>query len=199
MIARQQLLRAHTMRLRLLGGYLLLGTALLSVMSPAEAWEMAGTKRVELRTRDGAIIPIGTVTFTPGLDATRFALDLDRAKFKDFFLSMREFKCIEGLEVQCYVPYPYANPGLVKGGDLTWLEHALLFMFKTPADYGAKLSNGLYYALRPTDEGLVGTPQAIDLNDIAAPPQDAAIPPFDAAARTEILPDTRWIEALVIR
>lgn len=187
--------------LRSFGAVLLSSAVMLGVVGSAKAWELelAGTKRVELRTRDGATIPIGTVTFTPGPDTTRFALYLDRAKFKDFFLSMREFKCIEGPEVQCYVPYPYANPGLVTGGDLTWLEHALLFMFKTPADYGAKLSNGLYYALRPTDEGLVGTPQAIDLNDIAAPPQDAAIPPFDAATRTEILPDTRWIEALVIR
>lgn len=187
------------MRLRLLGGYLLLGTALLSVMSPAEAWEMAGTKRVELRTRDGAIIPIGTVTFTPGPDATRFALDLDRAKFKDFFLSMREFKCIEGPEVACHVPYPYPNPHTVTPGDLTWLEHDLIFFYKTPTDYGAKLSNGLYYALRRTDDGLVGTPQAIDLNDIAAPPQDPASAPFDPSARTEIPPGARWIEALIVR
>lgn len=187
------------MRLRPLGACLLFGTAILGVMGPAKAWEMAGTKQVELRTRDGTTIPIGTVVFTSGPDAISFTVDLYRANFKDFFLSMREFKCVEGPEVQCYVPYPYANPGTVKAGDMTWLEHALLFMFKTPSEYGAKLSNGLYYTLRPTADGLVGTPQSIDLNDIAAPPLDTAAPPFDAASRTKIEPDARWIEALIIR
>ncbi len=53
---------------------------------------MVGTKQLELRTRDGTSIPIGTMTFTPRPDATRFAVAVDRAKFKDYFLSMREFK-----------------------------------------------------------------------------------------------------------
>jgi hypothetical protein len=177
----------------------LLACTLASVCDPAQAWEMAGRKEVSLRTRDGATIPIGSVTFTPGPDGTRFAVDLDRGKFQDFFLSMREFKCVEGPEVQCHVPYPYANPGIVRGSDLSWLEHALIFFYKTPADYGAKLGNGLYYALRRTDDGLVGTPESIDLNDIAAPPQDASVPPYDVAARSELAGGARWIEALVIK
>jgi len=53
---------------------------------------MVGTKQLELRTRDGTSIPIGTMTFTPRPDATRFAVAVDRAKFKDYFLSMREFR-----------------------------------------------------------------------------------------------------------
>ena len=55
---------------------------------------MVGTKQLELRTRDGTSIPIGTMTFTPRPDATGFvvAVAVDRAKFKDYFLSMREFK-----------------------------------------------------------------------------------------------------------
>ncbi|GAN46056.1 hypothetical protein ABID82_001645 [Methylobacterium sp. PvP062] len=178
---------------------LLYAAILLGIAGPAQAWELVGTKQLELRTRDGTSIPIGTVTFTPGPDATRFVVTLDRTKFKDFFLSMREFKCVEGPEVQCHVPYPYANPGTVRPGDYAWLEHALLFLYKAPADYGAKLSNGLYYALQKTEDGLVGRPMAVDLNDIAAPPQDPSVPPFDQAARADIVPGARWIEALVIR
>ena len=53
---------------------------------------MVGTKQLELRTRDGTSIPIGTMTFPPRPDATRFGVAVDRAKFKDYFLSMREFK-----------------------------------------------------------------------------------------------------------
>ena len=97
----------------------------------------------------------------------------------------------------------FVNGGLpgdtVRAGDFTWLEHALLFLYKAPADYGAKLSNGLYYALEKTEDGLVGRPMAVDLNDIAAPPQDPSVPPFDQAARADIVPGARWIEALVIR
>ncbi|MBB5758653.1 hypothetical protein HNR00_003376 [Methylorubrum rhodinum] len=38
-----------------------------------------------------------------------FRLDLDREAFADFFLSMREFKCVEGSEVQRHVPHPYPD------------------------------------------------------------------------------------------
>jgi hypothetical protein len=41
-----------------------------------------------------------------------------------------------------------------------------------PNDYGAAMENGIFYDLKETDTGLVGTPQAIDLNKIAAPPAD---------------------------
>jgi len=53
---------------------------------------MVGTKQLELRTRDGTSIPTGTMTFTPRPDATHFGVAVDRAKFKDYFRSMREFK-----------------------------------------------------------------------------------------------------------
>lgn len=184
------------MRPYLLRACLLCAAILLAVAGPAHAWEMVGTKQLELRTRDGTSIPIGTVMFTPGPDATRFAVTLDRVKFKDYFLSMSEFKCVEGPEVQCQVPYPYANPGTVRPGDFAWLEHATLFLYKAPADYGAKLSNGLYYVLQATDDG---RPMSVDLNDIAAPPQDPSDPPFDQTTRADIIPGTRWIDVLIIR
>jgi hypothetical protein len=166
----------------------------------ASAWEMTGTRAVTLHTRDGQAIPIGTVTFSPQGERTAFALQLDEKSFKDFFLSMKEFKCVEGSEeIQCHVPYPYANPATVTKDDLSWLEHALLFLYKTPADFGARLWNGLYYRMAITDEGIVGTPEAIDLNLIAAPPADATVAPYVPAERTEIAPGSRWIDRLTIR
>ena len=178
---------------------------LATAASPSLAWDMSGTKQVSLHTRDGKDLPIGTVTFTPP-DAgspkgakTRFAVDLDPAKFKVFFLSMRDFKCVEGEEIECVVPYPYQHPMVATPTDLSWLEHSLLFFFKKPNDYGAKLSDGLYYAMKITDQGIVGTPQAIDLNEIASPPADLSAPPYDASRRDDIPAGSRWITELWIR
>jgi hypothetical protein len=99
---------------------------------PAEAvaWELSGTKQILFQTRDGATIPIGNVTFSPAGEAANFSIDLDRKAFANFFLSMREFRCLEGPEVQCHVPYPYNNPRSVTRSDLAWLEHSLIFFLR---------------------------------------------------------------------
>lgn len=171
----------------------------LAAPGAAWAWDLAGTRTVTLHTRDGQAIPIGTVTFSPQGERTGFALQLDHKPFKDFFLSMKEFKCIEGAEIHCHVPYPYASPATVTPADLSWLEHALLFLYKTPAEFGARLWNGVYYRMEITDEGIVGTAEAIDLNLISAPPADAAVAPYVPAERSEIAPGSRWIGKLTIR
>lgn len=177
-----------------------LGSFILALPGSAFAWEMTGSKEVTLHTRDGQAIPIGTITFRPQGDRVGFSLQLHHERFKDFFLSMKEFKCLEGPEeIQCHVPYPYPNPATITKDDLRWLEHALLFLFKSPADFGARLWNGLYYRMDITEQGIVGTPQAVDLNLISAPPDDASVPPFGAAERTEITPGSHWISRLTIR
>lgn len=185
--------KAHPFAAIALGGFLL------AVPATASAWDMAGTRTVTVHTRDGQAIPIGTVTFQPQGEHTGFVLHLDDKPFKDFFLSMKEFKCLEGAEIQCHVPYPYANPATVTRNDLSWLEHALLFLYKTPADFGARLWNGLYYRMAITDEGIVGTAEAVDLNLISAPPADAAVAPYVPTERSEIAPGSRWIGTLTIR
>ena len=124
---------------------------LAALAAPASAWELAGSKTIALHTREGQALPIGSVEFRPDGDRVRFAIKLDHARFKDYFLSMREFKCIDGPnETHCHVPYPYRMPSSVTAGDLAWLEHALLFLHNTPRDYGAKLANGVYYRVVPT-------------------------------------------------
>lgn len=179
--------------------------ALLALAAPAaRAGDLAGSRQVLLHSRDGARIALGTVDFTPAADGrTAFVLKLAHQPFKDYFLSMKEFKCVESpTEVFCHVPYPYPQPGTVRlspgTADLAWLEHALLFMFKTPAEFGAKLWNGVYFQLKPTERGFDGIPQAVDLNRISAPPAQADVPPFRPALRDDIAPTARWFNRLTI-
>ncbi|MBI2275845.1 MAG: hypothetical protein HYU74_00695 [Dechloromonas sp.] len=167
---------------------------------PAQAWEMRGEKTLLIEPREGSPLRLGTIVFKPAGELTQFEIKLDDHVFKDYFLSMKEFKCIEGQnEIQCHVPYPYANPRTVSTVDLRWLEHSLLFLFKLPKEFGAKLWNGLYYRLQLSDEGLVGTPEAVDLAQIGAPPADPSTPPYGPGDRSAITPETRWFPRLLIR
>ncbi|MCG2579190.1 hypothetical protein LZ012_19545 [Dechloromonas sp. XY25] len=167
---------------------------------PAQAWDMRGEKTLLIEPRAGSPLRLGTIVFTPAGGLTRFEIKLDHHVFTDYFLSMKEFKCIDGpTEIQCHVPYPYANPRTVSATDLRWLEHELLFLFKAQKEFGAKLWNGLYYSLQLTDGGLVGTPEAVDLTLIGAPPADLTTPPYGPADRSEIAPETRWFPRLLIR
>lgn len=173
-------------------------TTLFGVPS-AGAWELAGRHTIRLHPRVGDPIVIGTVEVRPVADRYAFSVQFDHKNFKDFFLSMREFKCLEGDgEIQCHVPYPYRHPSTVTESDFTWLEHALLFLFKAPRDFGVKLWNGIYYKLQSGPAGLIGRPQAVDLNQISAPPIDPNIPPFSSTERTDISFGTRWFHLLTI-
>ena len=73
---------------------------------------------------------------------------------------------------------PYPNRGTVSADDLAWLEHSLLFLFKAPRDFGARLWNGLYYRMTLTDAGIVGTP-----GDRSQPHQRTAQRSIDSALR----------------
>ena len=137
----------------------------------ANAWELQGVKSISATTRDNQRITLGSVRFEPqGDGSVAFTVTLEPGRFTDHFLSMKEFKCLDGPgEVVCHVPYPHAQPGTITPDDLAWLEHNLLFLYQLPTDFGAKLWNGLYFQLEPTERGLRGRPQAIDLNYISAP------------------------------
>lgn len=179
---------------------LLLAAAGWVCSGPASAWELQGRKTLQLHSRDGAAVQIGEVDFEPRADGRiGFALRLRTEVFQDHFLSMKEFKCLNGSgEIFCHVPYPYPQPGSVTPTDLAWLEHSLLFLYKTPREFGAKLWNGVYFRLQPGEQGLVGQPQAVDLNLISAPPERPELPPFRAALREDIAPEARWFNRLTI-
>jgi hypothetical protein len=164
------------------------------------AQALEGSRQVVMHASDGSRLLIGQVQFTPqGDGSSRFALKLDHTGFTDHFLSMREFKCLPGgTEITCYVPYPYPHPATVAPGQFAWLEHALLFMFKKPSDFGAKLWNGVYFELRADGNRLLGTPQAVDLNQISAPPARLDVPPLRKALRDDMPAGARWFVRLTI-
>ncbi|MEY8876866.1 MAG: hypothetical protein AB9M60_10190 [Leptothrix sp. (in: b-proteobacteria)] len=170
----------------------------------ASAWELDGRKSLTLHTRDQQHIEVGSVTFEPrGEGVIGFRLAMATERFTDHFLSMKEFKCLSGdNEIDCHVPYPYPQPGTVRvdgaTADFAWLEHSLLFLFKLPREFGAKLWNGLYFELERTDRGLRGRPQAVDLNAISAPPDRPGVPPYTKAQRSDIAAGARWIESITI-
>ena len=130
--------------------FLLALPAWLALSPLAGAWELQGSKTLSALTRDQQLIPLGQVEFQPAANGTvTFTLAMDHGRFADHFLSMKEFKCLEGGdEVLCHVPYPYRNPATVSAADYSWLEHQLLFLYKQPRDFGAKLWNGLYFRLQ---------------------------------------------------
>ena len=170
----------------------------------AMAFDFSGDKQLFAHTPDGAPTRIGTVRFSPGdaVPEVRFVVKLDTSVLTDYFLSMREFKCLPGAaEVTCAVPYPYAHPGTITPGNLAWLEHNLLFLYKRPTDFGAKLWNGVIFQFKDEGRALVGRPQAIDLNHISAPPEPSSgLPqlPYGAGDRDDFLPNARWIRSLTI-
>jgi hypothetical protein len=175
--------------------------ALLTLLGTSStlAQVLDGTKRVQAVTRDGVKLPIGEVRFSKDkADVTHFRLSMNSEAFTDYFLSMKEFKCLQGPEVTCHVPYPYDNPQTVRNGDLVWLEHSLLFLFKQPRDFGAKLWNGTYYRFEPHGQGWIGRAQAIDLNHISAPSNTPHLPPYTADLRMDGSPGERWIDHLLI-
>jgi len=95
-------------------------------------------------------------------------------------------------------PLPSCKCGIIKGDDYSWLEHSFLFFTKTAGEFGAKMENGVYFAFRLTSEGLIGTPQHVDLNIIASPPDDLMIAPFSQVERQDEPAGARWIGSISI-
>lgn len=177
-----------------------LAAALSLSVAAAQSGLPVGEKSLVAVTRDGQKTRIGTVGFAPGSDGqSAFRVQMDHAVMRDHFLSMREFKCLPAAqEISCFVPYPYAHPGTVSANDFSWLEHNLLFFFKQPADFGAKLWNGMIFKFSLTPSGLVGKAQAVDLNRIGVPPQRPEEPPYGPIDRDDFSPGARWVQELRI-
>ena len=144
-------------------------------LAPAvsQAFDFEGDKALIAVTRDQVRTRIGTVSFTPqpGSSVARFGVRIDPQVMRDHFLSMREFKCLPAAqEITCFVPYPYRQPATVSAPQLAWLEHSLLFFYKQPADFGAKLVvydwvqaanmlEGAATVINTTSLGMAGKPE----------------------------------------
>lgn len=91
-----------------------------------------------------------------------------------------------------------AQHGTASADQLAWLEHNLLFFFKQPADFGAKLWNGIIFRFAVTPTALIGTPQAVDLNRIGVPPDNPQEPPYGRFDRDDFPAGARWVRELRI-
>lgn len=158
-----------------------------------------GQKSVFLMDNDGGERLIGEVEFSPSGAQVSYRLDMHLEKFKDFFLSMKEMKCLEGREIWCFIPYPYDSPRTVTAGDLRWLEHDLLFMHKALSAFGANLWNGIYYDLEVVDGVIRGQAKAVDLNYIAGPHADLSVPPYGEFDIGDLEATARWFPVIEIR
>lgn len=160
---------------------------------------LSGEKRIILKGNKGEQLDIGSVSFMPGADGIHYTLTIDHSHFTDYFLSMKEMKCLEGPELWCHLPYPYQQPRTVSADDFSWLAHDLLFMYKKKGEFGANFWNGIYYKMTLNNGRITGVAQAIDLNQLAAPPDDLTLPPFGEFERTDIEPHPRFLPFVEIR
>jgi hypothetical protein len=129
-----------------------------------------------------------------------YELTWDESRFGDYFLSMRPFKCLEGPDkLWCRVPYPYEIHRSLQDGDLTDVEYDLMFVWKKAGEYGINMWNGVYYQLSEKGEQFEGKLNEIDMNVLAAPPEDGNLRPIGPQDITEADPESHWLPRLVIK
>lgn len=187
----------HTSRSWITSWIVAAGLCGMGPLAQAQTQLPQGDKALIAQTRDGRETRIGVVSFKPTGEGSRVRVKMDHQVMHDHFLSMREFKCLDAVdEISCHVVYPYANPGTVTAQDLQWLDHQTLFLYKRPADFGAKLWNGIIFRWRMSAQGLLAEPHAVDLNQISAPPDRLDVPPFSLADTEPFAPKARWITQL---
>ncbi len=129
-----------------------------------------------------------------------YRFELKDEAFGDYFLSMRPFKCISYTDKMfCYLSYPYENRRKLSAEDLTDLEYDLLFIARSPTEYGIDPWNGRYFHLRWEGETIVGEIHETDLDILAAPPEDGSLRPLaDADMVPVAASDKQWTPRLVI-
>lgn len=145
----------------------------------ANGFVFPATARIILIDQSGEELDIGEIVFSGSSEpATGIRVEMNHDKFDDQFLSMRPFRCLtDPAEWFCYLPYPYELKRTITPENLTDLEYELLFIWKSPKDFGIDAWNGVYYKLEPNDDGtLSGKLLQGDLNVLANPPEPFSYP-----------------------
>ena len=129
-------------------------------------------KTISLIDKEGKQHKVAKIIFSSEADNKQsFSINWDDTKFSEHFLSMRPFKCIDGLQTFCRLEYPYKTRNRITNGDLQDLEYALLFLHKNQQEYGINFWNGVYYRLKKQENGsITGTVWETDMNELASPP-----------------------------
>lgn len=135
--------------------------------------------QIILIDQSGQELDIGAVIFsTSSARATHVNVEMNHDRFDDQFLSMRPFRCLtDPAEWFCYLPYPYELNKTITPENMTDLEYQLLFIWKSPQDFGIDAWNGVYYKLELGENGTI-TSQLLqgDLNVLANPPEPYSYP-----------------------
>ncbi|MDX2368449.1 MAG: hypothetical protein QNK36_08615 [Colwellia sp.] len=158
-----------------------------------------GTKQISLFDNKGKRLSIGSINFSTQEKIIHYQINLEHKVFTDYFLSMKEMKCLEGPELWCHLAYPYDSPRNITETDFSWLSHDLLFMYKKNSEFGANFNNGIYYDFKLESGRLIGTAMALDLNLLAAPPEDKTNPPITVHDIDEIELTNRWLPTIEIK
>ena len=159
-----------------------------------------GKKQIILLNKDKQETPIAEIEFTDDNGNTSYQIEFKESVFQDEFLSMRPFKCIhQGNQMLCHLIYPYDKQGYINADDLMDLEYDLLFLHKSADEYGINAWNGLFYELHVTEQGLHGTLKEVDLNVLAAPPEDGVLRPVTRDMLYEADPVNHLYPELVIK
>ncbi|MBX2868062.1 MAG: hypothetical protein KTR18_05280 [Acidiferrobacterales bacterium] len=158
---------------------LVMALAFYSMVSYAEL--IPGEKKVFLDTPGGESLQIGTLRLTGNPSNLQIQFTLDESQFSDQFLSMRPFKCIDGTPMVCRLAYPYEKKNQIQPDDFGDLEYEFLFIARSPKEYGIDPYNGRYYVIKEVEGNLIGEIRAVDLNILAAPPDDGNLRPITSA------------------
>lgn len=159
-----------------------------------------GTKQILLHPGEGDPITVGTATFSGTGAERKIQVTMKDGLFKDHFLSMRPFKCLEGSGAYyCYLPYPYENRLAVTAEDLVDLEYQLLFIRKQPSEYGINMWNGVYYRLKLEEGGkITGKLHEVDMDILASPPPAGEFRPIGPGDIELGIPSSHWLPTVTI-
>jgi len=180
-----------------------LGVALLCILaglwSAAARSAPAGEYDVIFDNGGGEQVAIGTLTLRALGEEGGYDLSLSDDVFDDYFLSMRPFRCMQrDTSMLCHLVYPYENRRRIDRDDLVDLEYDLLFIARSPEEYGINAWNGRYFRLRWEGEAIIGDLHETNLDVLAAPPDSGDLRPL---ADADMIPVSagQWAPRLYIK
>ena len=161
---------------------------------------LSGKKTITLLGTDNKSLDMGSIEFGGNANNVSYQITLDDSEFSNEFLSMRPFKCITVADkMVCHLVYPYAKQGYINQSDLVDLEYDLLFLHKAPGEYGINAWNGLYYDLTINNDVIEGTLKEVDLNILAAQPENGELRPITADMLHDADPQHHLFPKLIIQ
>lgn len=156
-------------------------------------------KTVYLIDKAGQETPIARVSFERDHTGA-YQFELNEAAFSEHFLSMRPFSCLtHPNQLVCHLPYIYPIARRVTADSLADLEYDLMFLHKTPQEYGINAWNGLYYQLSWQDDQIVGELKEVDLNVLVSPPPEGEMRPVKGHMLHDAQKNKHAYPTLIIR